>query len=431
MRSRSSSIAWFAALLMAAAVGCSDDEGSTVDTSPHSSAGRSSSSGGAPATAGSATKVPTAGTTSTSAGGSAGGSSAPSAACHGLPIDVSTDAGGAAAEAAGGSSAGNTGEAGETAETGDTACNGVSVEAEAVPVDVFVMMDRSQSMGEPVEGSSMTRWEALHDAVRSFAEDPSAADIRAGIGFFSLSGSGDDGGDCSPDAYAEPRVPIGLISEVGLDLVDAMDGMTPGGFTPIVPAVKGAISYARAWAHDNPGRATLVVLVTDGFPTQCESDPDQITQATRAGYESAERIRTFVIGVGDVAKFNLDNYARAGGTLHAYLTDAGDVTRTFVDALNNITNRDLACEYQLPAPPDGMKLDPAKVQVVYTPSTGSAEEVPSIAGLGACSKNVNGGWYYDDLEHPTKISVCPCTCSRFQAGRVDVRLGCKPRLGLR
>jgi hypothetical protein len=198
-----------------------------------------------------------------------------------------------------------------------------------------------------------------------------------------------------------------------------------------VPALKGAISYAQSWAQDNPGRATLVVLVTDGFPTQCENDPDQITQAARAGYASAEHIRTFVIGVGEVAKFNLDNYARAGGTRHAYLTDAGDVATTFVDALNNITNRALACEYKLPPAPDGMKLDTEKVQVVYTPSTGDAEEVPSISSLAACANNPNGGWYYDDPNQPSKISVCPCTCSRFQAGRVDVRLGCKPRLGLR
>jgi len=75
----------------------------------------------------------------------------------------------------------------------------------------------------------------------------------------------------------------------------------------------------------------------------------------------------------------------------AYLTDAGDVTTTFVDALNNITNRALACEYQLSPPPDGMKLDTAKVQVLYTPSSGDAEEVPSISSLSACAKNPNGG----------------------------------------
>ncbi|HEX2669719.1 MAG TPA: hypothetical protein VHM25_02550, partial [Polyangiaceae bacterium] len=73
----------------------------------------------------------------------------------------------------------------------------------------------------------------------------------------------------------------------------------------------------------------------------------------------------------------------------------------------------------------------AKVQVLYTPASGDAEEVPSISSLAACAKNPNGGWYYDNPDSPSKITVCPCTCARLQAGRVDVRLGCKPRLGIR
>ena len=68
-------------------------------------------------------------------------------------------------------------------------------------------------------------------------------------------------------------------------------------------------------------------------------------------------------------------------------------------------------------------LDPEKVQVIYTPSSGDAEEVPSISSFGACATTPNGGWYYDDPLHPSKITVCPCTCARLQAGRVDVRLG--------
>ncbi|HEX2870049.1 MAG TPA: vWA domain-containing protein [Polyangiaceae bacterium] len=433
MRKRSSSIALFATLLLGAAIGCSDDEGSTVDLDPPATAGTRSSSGGAAASSGggAAGRVATAGTTSSSSAGS-GSNGAPTEACKGLPLELSGDAQPETGGAAGaGASDMATGGEPVDAQGAGTVCNGVSVEAEAVPVDLFVIMDRSQSMAEPVEGGTMTRWEALHDAVKGFTEDQGAAEIRAGIGFFSLSGAGDDGHDCEPDAYAEPSVPIGLVSEVGPDLVAAMDDVAPGGLTPTVPAVQGAISYARSWARENPGRATLVVLVTDGFPTQCEKDPGRISEATRMGYESSEHIRTFVIGVGDVAKFNLDNYARAGGTIGAYLTDAGDVTSSFVEALNNITNRALACEYQLPPPPNGMKLDTGKVQVVYTPSSGEAEEVPSISSLAACAKNPNGGWYYDDAEHPSKITVCPCTCARFQAGRVDVRLGCKPRLGLR
>jgi len=377
-------------------------------------------SGGKPSTAGSTGQTTTAAGTSSS---SNPGTSASGEACKGLPIDLNSDA-----RAGAGGADSSDGEAGDSAIE---ACNGVSVEAEAVPVDVFVIMDRSQSMGLAVRGSNMTRWDALHAALQSFTQNPDAANIRAGIGFFSLSGGADDTLDCNPNGYAAPSVPIGLISEVGPQLAAAMDNVAPGGLTPTVPALQGAISYARSWARANPGRATTVVLVTDGFPTQCDNAPEHISDAAQAGYESAERIRTFVIGVGDVAKFNLDNYARSGGTKTAYLTDAGDVTSTFVDALNNITNSALACEYQLPPPPDGMKLDSTKVQVLYTPSTGDAEEVPSISSSSACSKNPNGGWYYDDANAPSKITVCPCTCARLQAGRVDVRLGCKPRLGLR
>ena len=277
----------------------------------------------------------------------------------------------------------------------------------------------------------MTRWEALRDAVQGFVEDPAAAEVRMGLGFFSLTGSANDDLDCDVAGYAEPSVPIGLLSDIGPDLLAAIDDTAPAGLTPTVPALEGAISYAQAWATDNPERATLVVLVTDGYPTQCNSAPEAIATAAKDGYESPQHIRTFVIGVGDVAKFNLDNYARAGGTRKAFLTDAGDITTTFVDALGNISNRDLACEYQIPTPPAGMKLDPTKVQVVYTPATGSPEEVPSITSLAACANNPNGGWYYDHPADPSKITVCPCTCARFQAGHVDVRLGCKPRLGLR
>lgn len=421
MRRNANKLALFSTLVVVAALACSDDQGSTVEGRPHSAAGTSVSSGGSGA--GGNPVTPKAGSSNSSgAGGSLGTIS--SEACEGLPIDVNDDAqGGGAPVGEDGASAG----AGGSAE----ACSGVSVEAEAVPVDLFIMMDRSQSMGFAVAGSSMTRWQALRDAVESFALDPGAADIRAGIGFFSLSGVSDDNLDCDAANYAEPAVAIGSLADVGPELVAAMDDITPAGLTPTVPALVGAIDYAQAWATEHPERATLVVLVSDGFPTQCQTAPDAIAQAAKAGYESAQHIRTFVIGVGDVAKFNLDNYARAGGTGKAFLTDAGDVTQSFVAALGNISNSRLACEYQIPEPPSGMKLDPKKVQVIYTPGAGSSEEVPKVDSLGACAQSNNGGWYYDDPGNPSKITVCPCTCTRFQAGQVNVRLGCKPRLGIR
>jgi hypothetical protein len=422
--------------LWCAAYGCSSPADSTISGNAPNSAGAKSSGGAS----GASVALPAAGSSGASGSTSAPGVT-PGEACPGLPItpvEQTPAAGGA-------SNAGASGESGDAAGAPDgedpesagaggqpaEACQGVSLEAEAVPVDLFIMMDRSQSMGNLVEGSSGTRWQALRDAVQGFVEDPAAANVRMGLGFFSLTGTGFDDLDCNVDGYAKPSVPIGDLSEIGQDLVSAIDNTTPAGLTPTVPALQGAIKYAAEWATEHPDRATVVVLVTDGYPTQCSSAPEEISEAAKIGYESPQHIRTFVIGVGDVARFNLNNYARSGGTRRAFLTDSGNITRTFVEALGNIRNSELACEYQIPTPPEGMKLDSAKVQVVYSPATGSPEEVPSINGLSACANNPNGGWYYDYPQNPSKIVVCPCTCARFQAGKVDVRLGCKPRLGLR
>jgi hypothetical protein len=435
-----------AALLAGIFAACSsDDDSSTVSGRPSQGGSKAGSSSGG--SAGKPSVLPSGGNGSGATSGSSG--VIPTDACPGLPIELPEaepsggggesglglgGATGQAGEQQGGADSLPAGEAGSPGAGGadaDATCSGVSVEAEAVPVDLFIMMDRSTSMSTLVDGTNTTRWEALSAAVQDFVDDPAAADIRMGIGFFSLSGVADDNTDCNADDYADPTVPIGLVSDVGADLVSAIDEITPAGLTPTVPALQGAISYAEGWAAEHPERATQVVLVTDGYPTQCVTSPEAIAEAAEAGYKGSGHIRTFVIGVGDVAKFNLDNYARAGGTTKAFLTDAGDVTSSFVGALNNISNRKLACEYKIPAPPAGMKLDTKKVQVIYTPASGGPEEVPRITALSACADNANGGWYYDDPANPTKITVCPCSCARFQAGHVDVRLGCRPRLGIR
>lgn len=384
--------------------------GSSGSSSTSSSGASSTSTGGSTPVAGSSGQS-TAGSTSTNGGTGPISTEA----CPGLPFD------GAAGESSGGEGG-----------AADAACVGVSEEAESIAVDMFIMMDRSTSMGYTLPNSKMTRWDALKAAVQSFVDSPSAGNIGAGIGFFSMSGGGDDALDCNVDNYAKPNVAITPLATGGKSLVDAIEATPPAGLTPTVPALQGAITYAKAWHTAHADRATIVVLVTDGYPTQCGSDPSLIAAAAMAGYQDAAHIRTYVIGVGDIAKFNLDNYAQAGGTQKAYLTDQTDASNTFLQALLNITDSKLACQYAIPKPTDPkMQLDPNKVQVVYTPASGEALEVPKVTSLGACANAPNGGWYYDNPASPSSISVCPCTCSSFAAGRVDVRVGCAPRISIR
>jgi hypothetical protein len=397
-----------------ASSGGSSSGGKGGSTGGSSSGGKGGSTGGSSASGGSGNASSggssSGGSSNASSGGSSnagsGGSGAyPTDACQG----VSLDAGG---------------------QGGDGACTGVSGEAEAVPVDLFIMMDRSVSMANTLPGTSTTRWEALQAAVEAFTS--SEGDIRAGIGFFGVTGGNDDEIDCDTDRYSTPAVAIGDLAEVGGDLVMAMADMRPGGLTPAGPALAGALEYASAWAEDNVGRATAVVLVSDGYPTQCQPQTvSGLAAMAEAAHENAPFVRTYVIGLG--GDFNLDSIALAGGTHQAFLVDEGDFTSSFANALSNVANTKLACEYALPEPPDGSQtLDLTKVQVTYTTADDeTTEEIPSLASVNGCGLSANGGWYYDDLENPTRILVCPCTCSRFEAGRVDVRLGCRPTIGPR
>jgi hypothetical protein len=304
---------------------------------------------------------------------------------------------------------------------------GVAYEAESVPVDIYVMMDRSVSMTETLQGGTESRWNGVRTALQQFIEDQRAGGMGVGIQFFGQSSGRDDAIDCDVSRYATPRVGIGLLPGNGTALMTALQDTIPGGFTPTGPALAGAVQQAKTWAAHNAGRATFAVLVTDGFPTQCEPrSVGDIADIARQAAETEPRIHTYVIGLaGDL---NLDQIARAGGTRSPFLISQGDVAGPFLEAMLNITQSSVTCEFKIPDPPSQeQQVDLSAVQVVYTPAAGQVEEIPRAAGIQDCANATNGGWYYDNPVTPTKISVCPCTCSRFAAGRVDVRLGCKPR----
>jgi hypothetical protein len=415
----------------AACSSSSGDGGGGFSNAGATSAARGGSTatgtGGATSTAqGGATTAAKGGSTGTTSGGSTGttahgGSGATGPACPGVPATDNPDA----------------------------TCTGFEQEAEVIPVDMYIMMDRSCSMNYCVGSSgstcsevydcaargTTTRWTAVHDALQQFVTMVAGKNIRAGIGFFGASISGgDDKIDCDITNYSTPKVPIGDMKTAGPLIAAAIDAPEnqPGGLTPTYPALQGAVNYGKEWAVAHPGRQTVVVLVTDGYPTQCQ-DPvsiQQIAGVAQAAYEANPSVRTYVVGLS--AGFNLDTIAQAGGSNTAFLLDNGDVTNSLVQTLLNITASKVACTYQIPPPPNNMAIDPDQVQVLYSPAVGAKQEVPKIDNAGSCSKNPNGGWYFDNPNDPQFISVCPCTCSNFQAaGNVSVGLGCTPYPGIR
>lgn len=309
--------------------------------------------------------------------------------------------------------------------SGEEACVGTGYEAETLPVDLVLMVDTSTSMVDN-QVNGVTRWQLVSDAVKAFVQDPDAAGIGMGIGFWSWLTDA----DCNAAKYATPVVPIADISTNSGDIVAAIDAQVPGGLTPTYPALAGAIDWAKGHAAQNPARQTVVVFVTDGYPTRCEPmDIPQIATLAEQSWAQAPNVPVFVVGIDGT--YNLDQIARAGGTREAFNVTNDGSTDRLVTALKNITTDTARCEFEIPVPPnsDFQSVDTDLVQVVYTPSSGAAQEIPKVSGYAACGQSPNGGWYFggsDANGKPTRVIVCPCSCANFGAGSVEVALGCTP-----
>ena len=77
---------------------------------------------------------------------------------------------------------------------------------------------------------------------------------------------------------------------------------------------------------------------------------------------------------------------------------------------------------------NGDPTDPGKVNVVYYGGGGSNQELVKVKDAASCTLN---GWYYDDNQNPTRIYLCPATCSSVQndsGAKVQVLLGCETKV---
>jgi hypothetical protein len=246
--------------------------------------------------------------------------------------------------------------------------------------------------------------------------------------------------DCSNAAYAAPAAEIDVLPAAADNLRATIEGHAPAGDTPTAPALAGAIDHAKEWATAHPDHKVVVLLATDGLPTECIADPVNdpsgitgVVEAATAGVDGSPSVPTFVIGVfasTDVdARPNLDAIASAGGTEAAFLVDTDqNVEAGFLAALDAVRGTRLACEFAIPAPAAGKTLDYQQVNVRFTDAANQAT-LFYWSSVDDCDP-ATGGWYYDvDPAEgtPTSIIACPASCHTFQAatnGSVEIQLGC-------
>jgi len=239
---------------------------------------------------------------------------------------------------------------------------------------------------------------------------------------------------CTTAPYAMPAVPIAPLPGVAPAIVQSLSTHAPDGLTPTSSALAGALAHARSVATAHPERRVVVLLVTDGLPTECDpTDIASISAMAATASAATPAIATFVIGVfapaeAQVARSNLDAIAKAGSSDRALIVQTNqNVSQAFLQALNTIRTTALSCEYTIPLPQAGA-LDYESVNVRFTSTAGKT----TTLGYAGSACGSAGGWYYDQplgaARAPTKIVMCPTTCASLKVetrGQVNVLFGCK------
>lgn len=323
-----------------------------------------------------------------------------------------------------------------------TACAQHAVDASLQQLDLLVVQDKTGSM-EDQTAAGASKWKVISEALEAFLQDSKSAGIGAGIEFF----GGSNASSCVVANYEKPSVPIANLPGNAAAISAAIRSTNPNGRTPTPAALAGALAYARAWQSAHLTHKTVVVLATDGLPnrypnaagTGCSGtgddfDPDALAKTLEvagAGLKGTPSIPTYVIGVmapSDTSSLtNLTAMAASGGTGTAFIADTnGNAGAQFVAAMNSIRKANQAsCELAVPAAPAGQWIDFRQASVTYAVAGGASASLPWVASSANCS--ASGGFYYDDNLAPTKIELCPTTCSAVKAdtqAALKVLFGC-------
>jgi len=297
-------------------------------------------------------------------------------------------------------------------------CESASIEATAVPLTLVVLLDRSGSMNP-------NHWTPATNAIRAFVDRAEVVGMELGLSYFpSKSGSGSN-----PTDYASLAVAINTLPQNVLPVVNSLAATEPNGGTPMGAALEGTIIALRKYIRDTGPRAGGIVLVTDGDPTDGVSRAVSAAQGGANPPAGEPRISTFAVGMQGASFGTLNQIAAAGGGSDAAFNvgQGAAMQQALLGALDTIRTGAIGCEYVLPTPDRGV-LDPASVEVRFTPGLNDPQvvfrKVDSLAGCGATT----GGFYYDDPVAPTQIRLCPASCeavsSGAEAAKVDIFLGC-------
>ncbi|MCA9596425.1 MAG: hypothetical protein KC776_24085 [Myxococcales bacterium] len=344
---------------------------------------------------------------------------------------------------------GSTGGTGGTTDPGDAACQSFTQEAKQLyePADIIWAVDTSGSMLEEAA--------AVQQNINAFSQQIVASGIDvhvvmlAGYQFLILPGI------CVPGPLGSGQCPPN-----GSDTNLPHFFHHPNAFIDSVDAARQLVERFPEYKQMlRPGALKYVVVVTDddsrtgtgsggtGDPGPYDNNPDKFIQdftnldpmLSNGGQPNWKLSAVYsftqcpnAAAVGQVWKAIVNKTGGVHGDI-CNCTNAALCAQTFQTVFNELATKiiqgaqPLTCEWQIPAPPAGQKLDPTKVNVEFINQVqGTQETIYHVDGASSCDPTL-GGWYYNDNNFPTSVKACPATCSKITAvttAKINVLFGC-------
>ncbi|MEM7158495.1 MAG: hypothetical protein AAF799_36990 [Myxococcota bacterium] len=314
----------------------------------------------------------------------------------------------------------DTGPGGDTegcAEVSDQAMVGIQ------PADILFVVDNSGSMG----------FEALsvQNNLNAFSTQIFLANIDARVALISADSS-DDEGICVGQPLGTGSCPADENPPGYVHVVDAVGSNN---------ALDKIIQHYDSWSVNfRPTAAKHVVVVSDDdadmdagtFDTMFRALDPSLEDYTFHAIASPEGLAIACVLMTSCCLTAAD----AGEEYIALTNLTGGVFGNLCDqdfqpvfdqiSQAVVTGATLACEYDIPVPPDGEDFDPDQVNVEFDDGAGGGLDIGRVEDPAECA-NVSHGWYYDDPENPTSIVVCPQTCTQIQGfnmASVSIKFGC-------
>lgn len=324
-------------------------------------------------------------------------------------------------------------DASQADDTGFPVCEAVNVQADRLPLTLYVLYDRSASMAD---GS---KWANARQGFEQFVDDPASEDITLGLVFLPREPLLPNEPACSFKNYEQPDVDFGTLPAQAQALLDGIDATTASGAgTPLYPALGGGLNRLIARSNDAAAQGIAenfaILLVTDGKPqappTTCSQDPlstDNIAQLAANGFGKFG-IRTFVVGLPGTDQTFANAVAVAGGTGQAIQVSQTDIAESFRQALASIRGEALGCEFPLPPQTPGSEYSVGKVNVTYVSGPPNSQTLKAFKSAD-CTDPM--GWHYDNETNPKTIVLCSALCDAVKAdglAQIQIELGCPTRV---